>query len=140
MKNTLMRIILAAVISAVVGIAVDWLVSLKLFHRYRSRTPDTYRPAARRRPALMWSAIILAAFTYAIFFAVTGGIGWLNVTQWVRIGILFGIGCWMALALPLVLSLSVFVNLHRGVVIGLLVDWLLLSISFGIVCAAVMVR
>ena len=48
--------------------------------------------------------------------------------------------CWMALALPLVLSLSVFINLHRGVVIGLLIDWLFLSVSFGIVCSAVMVR
>jgi len=140
MKNTLMQVVLAAVISAAVGITVDWLVSLKLFHRYRSRTPGTYRPPARRRFALMWSSIVLAAFTYAVFFAITGGIGWLNVSQWVRIGILFGVGCWMALALPLVLSLSVFINLHRGVVIGLLIDWLFLSVSFGIVCSAVMVR
>jgi len=135
-----MKIFLAAVISAVVGIAVDWLVSLKLFHRYRGRTPNTYRPSAHRRHGLMWSSIVLAAFTYAVFFAITGGIGWLNVTQWVRMGVLFGVGCWMALALPLVLSLSVFINLHRGVVIGLLMDWLLLSVSFGIVCSAVMIR
>lgn len=140
MNNTLIKIVLSAVISAAVGIAVDWLVSLKLFHRYRRRTPDTYRPAARRRHVLMWSSIVLAAFTYAIFFAVTGGIGWLNVTQWVRIGVLFGVGCWMALALPLVLWLSVFINLHRGVIIGLLIDWLLLSVTFGIVCSAVMIR
>src|SRR5260370_31963478 len=104
MRKTRMKIFLAAVICAVVGIAVAWLVSLKLFHRYRGRTPNTYRPSAHRRHGLMWSSIVLAAFTYAVFFAITGGIGWLYVPPLGRIGGLFGVGCWMALAPPLVFT------------------------------------
>jgi hypothetical protein len=133
-----MKVLLAALISAVAGILIDWVVAVKVFHRFRRRTPATYRDA--RRIPLVWGAIVLAAFTYAIFFAITGGIGWLNVRQWVQIGVLFGVTCWAALPLPLLLSLSVFVNLHRGVVIGLLLEWLLISVAYGIVCSAVIVR
>jgi len=96
-----------------------------------------YKPTGRGKPA---SEKVIIAFTYAGFFAITGGIGWLNVRQWVQIGALFGIACWAALPLPLLLSLSVFINLHRGVVIGLLLEWLLLSVAFGVICSAVTVR
>jgi len=135
-----MQILLAGLISAIVGIAIDWVVNMKVFHRYRGRTPGTYRVSRGRRYPLIWSAIVLAAFAYAFFFVVTGGIGWLNVRQWVQIGALFGACAWAALILPVVLSLAIFVNLHRGVVIGLLLDWLLISVAFGLVCAAVTVR
>ena len=133
-----MSILLAALISAVAGILIDWVVNVRIFHRFRRRTPTTYRNLPRHM--LVWGAIVLAAFTYAGFFAITGGIGWLNVRQWVQIGVLFGIACWAAVPLPLLLSLSVFINLHRGVVIGLLLEWLLLSVAFGVICSAVTVR
>ena len=77
---------------------------------------------------------------YAALFVITGGIGWLNVRQWIQIGALFGFCAWAALILPVVLSIAILVNLHRGVVIGLLLDWLLISVAFGLVCAAVIVR
>jgi hypothetical protein len=133
-----MTILLAAVISSIVGILIDWVVTIKVFHRFRRRTPATYRNLSRHM--LVWAAIVIAAFTYSGFFAITGGVGWLNVRQWVQIGVLFGVGCWAALPLPLLLSLSVFINLHRGVVIGLLLEWLLISVAFGVVCSAVTVR
>jgi hypothetical protein len=37
-------------------------------------------------------------------------------------GIIFGALCWVALAVPVLLSMSAFVNLHRGMVLGLALD------------------
>jgi hypothetical protein len=133
-----MQVLIAALLSAAIGIAIDWVVNLKMFHRFRMRTPGTYRE--RQRHMLIRAAIVLAAFLYAAFFVITGGIGWLNVDQWVRIGVLYGFGAWAAFILPVLLSMAIFVNLHRGVVIGLLLDWLLISVAFGLVCSAVIVR
>jgi len=46
-------------------------------------------------------------------------------------GLLFGFGCWAALALPVLLSIAIVVNLHRGVIAGLLLNWLLVVCWLG---------
>ncbi|HEY9450051.1 MAG TPA: hypothetical protein VIQ60_09855 [Gemmatimonadaceae bacterium] len=46
-------------------------------------------------------------------------------------GIIFGALCWVALAVPVLLSMSAFVNLHRGMVLGLALDWLVTSVLAG---------
>ncbi len=46
-------------------------------------------------------------------------------------GIYFGFLCWVALALPITLSSAVFINLDKVFVIGLLLDWLVVSLLAG---------
>lgn len=134
-----MRVFLAGLLSGVIGILIEWAIHTR-FIRYRRKTPATWRARDTRLYLLGSAALMLSGFTYAGFFAVTGGIGWLNVRQWVQVGLLFGFGCWAALVLPVLLTVSIFVNLHRGVAIGMLLNWLLISLCYGLVCASVIVR
>lgn len=134
-----MKIFTAGLLSGLIGILIEWAVHARFFS-LRSHTPATWRVRARRLRILGVTALLLSGFTYAGFFAVSGGIGWLNASQWVQIGLLFGFGCWAALALPVLLSIAIVINLHRGVVIGLLLNWLLVSLAYGVVCAYVIAR
>lgn len=134
-----MKILIAGLSCGVIGILIEWIIHARFFS-LRGRTPATWRVRARRLRLLGAGALLLSGFTYAGFFAVTGGIGWLNVTQWIQIGLLFGFGCWAALALPVLLSISIVINLHRGVIAGLLLNWLLVSLAYGVVCAYVIAR
>ena len=53
-------------------------------------------------------------------------------------GVSFGALLWGATILPLVLEVSLFVNWHRGFVVGLMLDWLVVCLLASI-CAAVAV-
>lgn len=50
-------------------------------------------------------------------------------------GVVFGVFCWAAVGAPVLLSMGVFVNFHPGVIIGLLLDWLLLSVLAAVAAA-----
>jgi hypothetical protein len=51
-------------------------------------------------------------------------------------GVSFGALLWGATILPLVLEVSLFVNWHRGFVVGLLLDWLVVCLLASICAAA----
>lgn len=124
------RILLAGLISGVIGVFTSWLITGMLFHPFQSRTPQTWRPSEGPRQYAGASALtILAALTISAFFAATGGLQ--GVTGPITNGIYFGFLCWAALALPITLSSALFINLHRAFVAGLLLDWLVLSLLAG---------
>jgi hypothetical protein len=56
-------------------------------------------------------------------------------SSWWANGALFGFLCWAALGAPVLWSMSVFVNVHPGVVIGLMLDWLVVSLIAGLITA-----
>lgn len=124
------RVLFAGLAAGVVGVFTSWLLMGKLFHPYQARTPGTWR--AQEGPihyAAASALTIVASLVITGFFALTGGI---HVgTGRLAGGLLFGVLCWAAFALPVLLSQAVFVNLHRGVIVGSLLDWLVVAVLAG---------
>jgi hypothetical protein len=124
------RILLAGLVSGVIGVFTSWLITGMLFHPFQAKTPQTWRASEGSRQYAGASALtILAALIISAFFAATGGLH--GVTGPITNGVYFGFLCWAALALPMTLSSALFINLHRGFVAGLLLDWLVLSLIAG---------
>jgi hypothetical protein len=124
------RIILAGLLSGVIGVFSSWLITGVIFHPFQARTPRTWRATEGATHYAAASALtILAALVITGFFAATGGLH--GVTGPISNGIYFGFLCWAALALPVILSISVFVNLDMAFVVGLLLDWLVVSLVAG---------
>ena len=126
----------AGVVAGLVGVMTSWLVTGVIFHPYQRLTPGTWRPReGSREYTLASGATILAAVIIAIFFALTGGVQTLAGSSWAGNGALFGLLCWAALGAPVLLSMGLFVNVRAGVVVGLLLDWLLVSVLAGLAAA-----
>ncbi len=124
------RIILAGLLSGVIGVFSSWLITGVLFHHFQSRTPQTWRASEGATQYAAASALtILAALLITGLFSATGGLR--GVTDPIANGIYFGFLCWSALALPVTLSSALFVNLDKGFVVGLLLDWLVVSLVAG---------
>lgn len=133
--------LLAGVGAGLVGVITSWLVTGVIFHPYQRRTPGTWRSEEGPREYALASCVtVLAALIVALFFALTGGVPTLAGSSWVANGALFGVLCWAALGAPVLLSMSLFVNVHPGVVIGLLLDWFLVSVLAGLVTAWAILR
>ena len=130
------HVLVAGVVAGLVGVMTSWLVTGVMFHPYQRLTPGTWRhKEGPREYALASGTTVLAALIVAAFFAVTGGVPTLAGSGWVANGALFGFLCWAALGAPVLLSIGLFVNVHAGVVIGLLLDWLLVSVLAGLATA-----
>jgi hypothetical protein len=127
---------LAGMGAGVVGVCSSWLVTGMAFHPYQARTPSTWRRQEGGREYALASALtVVAALAVTALFALTGGIAALASAPWLVQGTAFGASCWAALAAPVLLSMAVFVNLHRVVVVGLLLDWLLVALVAGAAAA-----
>ena len=124
------RIILAGLLSGVIGVFTSWLITGVIFHPFQSRTPRTWRASEGATHYAAASVLtILSALVITAFFAATGGLH--GVTGPITNGIYFGFLCWSALALPITVSFAVFVNLDNAFVVGLLLDWLVVSLVAG---------
>ena len=136
-----MRILLAGALCSIGAIVMGWFFTGWLFHRFQRRTPATWRDLSWRR-TLLGIAVndVLFGFVFAAFFDLVGGIGRFNIDNWIGMGITFGAGCWGAVALPMALAMLVFMRVDRGVIIGIVLDWLASSIAAGLICAWVFGR
>ena len=76
-------------------------------------------------------ACIAIACVFATFWDRSPALGGGVLTR----GISFGALLWAALILPLVLEAALFVQWHRGFVIGLLLDWLVLCVLASLAAA-----
>ena len=116
---------IAGVLSNVTGYAITG----RLFHRFQSRTPNTWRAteswghyfysAAVRVLACVGIALLYHAYRAAIATLASGALA-------AAAG--FGVGLWAVAVVPVIVEIALFVNWHRGFVIGLLLDWLLVCI------------
>ncbi len=132
----LMRALLAGAAAGIGGVMASWLFTGVIFHPYQRLTPSTWRPEEGSREYALSSALtIFAAVVVALFFALTGGVPVMAGLGWLVNGAAFGLLCWAALALPVLLSVALFVNLHALVVVGLLLDWLVVSLLAGVAAA-----
>lgn len=124
------RILLAALISGVGGIFASWLITGTIFHPFQARTPQIWRAS---EGAVQYAAAsgltVLCALLITVLFAATGGLN--GVVGPITNGVYFGFLCWIAVAVPVTLSSAVFINIDKGVVIGLLLDWLTVCLLAG---------
>jgi hypothetical protein len=130
MINPIMVGIAAGLASALVsGLITGWL-----FHPYQKYTPATWRAVEGPKQYAAASALtFVAAVLVAILFELVGN--YLPINGWLMRGCVFGLWCWAALAAPALLSVALFVNWHRGFVVGILLDWLLVALISASIAA-----
>jgi hypothetical protein len=123
---------IAGVLSNITGYVTTGL----LFHRYQAQTPNTWRSAESWTRYLYSSGVrIFACIVIALLYDAFGvGIHGL-VAGRIPNGAVFGGFLWAATAAPVILEAALFVNWHRGFVVGLLLDWLVLCVVAGVVAS-----
>lgn len=123
---------IAGVLSNITGYVITGLV----FHRYQALTPNTWRSAESWMHYLYSAGVrIFACTAIALLYDAFGaGIPDL-VTGAIPNGAGFGAFLWAATAAPVILEAALFVNWHRGFVVGLLLDWLVLCVVAGVVAS-----
>ena len=132
---TLSKLLLAGIGAGVISIFTSWLITGVLFHRFQRTTPATWREEGPLQYALSSVLAVVGGIGMALLFAATGGVSSIWASSWAARGVLFGFLVWVATALPMLLTTATFVNLHRGVVTGLLLDALAALVLIGFACA-----
>ena len=127
--------LLGGVVGGVVSIFTGYLFMGALFHRFQAQTPSTWRPEGTKQYALSSALIVLGGVGLGLLFALTGGLTAAHGSPWWLQGIAFGSLCWAALPLPSLLSMALFVNFHRGFVLGALLDSLVAYVVASVAVA-----
>lgn len=128
--STALRVVLAGVGAGLFGICASWLLTGVVFHPFQARTPNTWRADEGPTQYAAASGLTLfAALAVSMLVALTGGAH--LFAGRVIDGAMLGILCWIAIAVPVLLSVALFINVHRGVITGLLTEWLLTSAVAG---------
>jgi hypothetical protein len=132
----ILRILAAGAIAGVLVNFTGYVITARLFHRYQAQTPTTWRSTESLShymysSGLRFLACIAVAFFFDIFGAATSGV----VGSAIPRGICFALLLWLATAAPLILETALFVNWHRGFVVGLLLDWLVLCLIAGTIAS-----
>jgi hypothetical protein len=126
--NTLRAALIPGLIAGVISIFTSWILMGGIFHRFQRETPQTWRaegPASYTFASLLhiFAAVAIAClFTLMVRFNV--GIfsgGW-------RGSCLFAFSLWGAVAFPMIVESALFVRIHRLVVLGRLLDWLVTAL------------
>jgi hypothetical protein len=134
----ILKVIAAGAIAGVLANITGYIITARLFHRYQAQTPATWRRAESwthylYSAGLRLLACVAVAFFYSLFAAGTPG----AVDSAIPRGLGFAALLWMAAAAPVILETALFVNWHRGFVVGLLLDWLVLCLIAGTVSSLV---
>jgi hypothetical protein len=119
-----LKVLSAGVISGIAANVTGYLITGSLFHRYQSNTPATWRPVESAAHYAYAAAIRVAA---CIGIALLASGVWSSLPALATpllTGLCFGLILWAVTIVPVVLEAALFVNWHRGFVMGLLLDWL----------------
>ncbi len=127
--------IAAGAVAGVASVFTSWAITGGLFHRYQRLTPDTWRPEGPASYAVSSALNVVACVGIALLLTLSNGFPAGRFLGWAPRGLLFGLLCWGALALPLTLIQSIYVRLHRGVIIGAILDSLVLCVMAGMAAA-----
>ena len=131
---SLTRLVVAGAVGGGLSVFSSGIITGWLFHRYQSLTPETWR---REGPVQYTLSGLLAIFSGAmvgLFYFVTDGVDPIIVTGWAASGLVFGFLLWLAVSLPSIVGSALYINLHRGVVAGLLLDSLVAQLLMGLAC------
>jgi hypothetical protein len=131
------KILAGGLIAGILANLTGYAITGRLFHPYQAKTPDTWRKSEswthyQYATAVRIAACIGIGFLYAALsssFAPFAG-------HAIGRGISFGAILWAVTILPLVLEVALFVNWHRGFVVGLVLDWLVVCVLASVAAAA----
>jgi hypothetical protein len=138
----ILKILAGGVIAGIVANATGYLITGRLFHPYQAKTPNTWRQTESWTHYQYATAVRIAAcIGIGFLYAAVGTAFPAFAAHAISRGVSFGSILWAVTVLPLVLEAALFVNWHRGFVVGLLLDWLvvcvLASVSAAVVVGAV---
>jgi hypothetical protein len=124
--KTLQLALAPGAIAGIIAIFTSWFWMGFVFHRYQRLTPNTWRPENSRSYALSSAITFLSCIAIATVFLLVARMG--GVFSGGLPGALrFAAVMWMALAAPLIVNASVFINLHPWFVVGQVVNALTTS-------------
>jgi hypothetical protein len=119
---------LGAITGLTLSATASYLITGRLFHPYQQKTAATWRPESWRHHMF---AMLLQALAGA-------GLGWLFALQGapaIGLGLLeLGAAVWIVLVACILIQ-ALYVNWHRGFVIGLLLDWTVFIAGVLLTCA-----
>jgi hypothetical protein len=132
----ILKIIGGGLIAGILANATGYLITARLFHSYQNKTPNTWRHTESWTHYLAATAIRIAAcigigFFYALLLPSLTNLGGGVLAR----GSTFGSFLWAVTVMPLVLEVALFVNWHRGFVLGLVIDWLVVYVLAGMAAA-----
>ncbi len=125
---SLTRVVIAGAAGGLVSIFTSWLITGTLLHKYQRLTPETWRPEGPKQYALSSVVQLLQGAAVGALFFAAGGLSVMAGASWLLRGLIFGSLAWLALACPVLLGSALYVKLHSGVVVGLLLDTLLATL------------
>jgi hypothetical protein len=123
----------ALIVGGIAGIVMvmttGWLITGYCFHRFQKLTPATWRPESWRQHVLAvgWAALGGMAIG-ALDARAFGAHDWKSAMGFAGL-------TWAALAAPVIATLATYVNLHRAVVFGLLLEWLVFVVGVSLACS-----
>jgi hypothetical protein len=116
---------IAGILANITGYAITG----RLFHRYQTHTPNTWRAAETWGHYLYSAGVrIIACVGIALLYHAYGAATFTFAERAPSAAAVFGVCLWAVTILPIVVEMALFVNWHRGFVIGLLLDWLVVCI------------
>ena len=123
------QIVIAGGLAGILSNVTGYAITGRLFHRYQARTPNTWR-AAESWGHYLYSAggRVLACVGIALLYHALGAAspGFASGSLAPAAG--FGVCLWAVTVLPVIVEVALFVNWHRGFVIGLLLDWMIVCV------------
>ncbi len=128
-----LRILLDGAIAGVLSTGTGYWITGRLFHAYQARTPQTWRSGESWSSYLISTVLrllvcILIAWLYGCFDFGAAPFGRGTMAG----GAMFGLGLGAITVAPAILEAALFVNWHRGFVVGLLLDWLIVFMLAGV--------
>ena len=125
--KTLQLALAPGAIAGILSIFTSWIWMGVVFHRFQKLTPNTWRPENNRSYGLSSTITFLSCIAIATVFLLVARMG--GVFAGGLPGALrFAAVMWMALAAPLIVNASVFINLHPWFVVGQVVNALTTSV------------
>ncbi len=115
--------VVAVIVATLVTSLTDWYFMGVLFHDKYLTHPEIWRgkPGDRKAERLAIAlSTLLGLFSCAVFIHVCAHFGLLG---W-HAAIAFALGCWLAVALPLILTNALFIKLHPLNALAAALGWL----------------
>ena len=133
------KTLLAGAFAGILANVSGYFITGRWFHRFQSATPHTWRSSESWVHYLYATlARLVACMGIAAVCALTTHSGFWIAGSAVLRGVGLGSALWLVTAAPVILETSVFVNWHRGFVVGLLLDWWMVFVLAGVAGAFAM--
>ena len=131
--NTLRAALVPGLIAGVISIFTSWLLMGGIFHRFQRETPQTWRAEGAASYTLASLLHIFAAIAIACLLTLMVRFNVGTFSGGLRGSVLFAVCLWGAVALPMIVESALFIRIHRLVVVGRLLDWLVTALLASVI-------